>query len=63
MPERLAGVGCFRPILLKKSAMVSTAEKYALKIEFFNLSRGFRLKILRSWGVCNLPLMVRATCS
>ncbi|MGH8386166.1 MAG: hypothetical protein ACRESJ_11815, partial [Pseudomonas sp.] len=31
---------CFWPILLKKSAMVSTAEKYALEIEIFTLSRG-----------------------
>jgi len=37
-----------RPILLKKSAMVSTAEKYALEIEIFNLSRGCRAQILRS---------------
>ena len=28
--------------------MVSTAEKYALEIEVFNLSRGFRPEILRS---------------
>lgn len=28
------------PILLKKSATVSTAEKYALEIEIFTLSRG-----------------------
>jgi hypothetical protein len=33
-------IGGKRPILLKKSAMVSTAEKYALEIEFFTLSRG-----------------------
>lgn len=39
---------CYRPILLKKSAMVSTAEKYALEIEFFTLSRGFRAQISRS---------------
>ena len=37
-----------RPILLKKSAMVSTAEKYALEIEIFTLSRGFRARISRS---------------
>ena len=37
-----------RPILLKKSAMVSTAEKYAPEIEIFTLSRGFRANILRS---------------
>jgi hypothetical protein len=29
----------FWPILLKKSAVVSTAEKYALEIEIFTLSR------------------------
>jgi hypothetical protein len=33
--------GCTQPILLKKSAMVSTAEKYALENEIFTLSRGF----------------------
>jgi hypothetical protein len=32
----------------KKPAMVSTAEKYALEIEFFTLSRGFRTQISRS---------------
>ncbi|WP_222934597.1 hypothetical protein, partial [Pseudomonas rhodesiae] len=36
------------PIVLKKSAMVSTAEKYALEIEIFTLSRGFRAQISRS---------------
>jgi hypothetical protein len=40
--------GCFWPILLKKSAMVSTAEKYAIEIEIFTLSRGFRAQISRS---------------
>ena len=30
----------FRPILLKKSIMVSTAEKYVLEIEIFALSTG-----------------------
>jgi hypothetical protein len=35
----------FWPILLKKSAIVSTAEKYALEIEIFALCRGFRAKI------------------
>jgi hypothetical protein len=39
---------CFWPILLKKSAMVSTAEKYAFEIEIFTLSRGFRAQISRS---------------
>jgi hypothetical protein len=33
---------------LKKSAMVSTVEKYALEIEILTLSRGFRAKISRS---------------
>ena len=37
-----------RPILLKKSAMVSTAEKYALEIEIFPLCRGFRAQISHS---------------
>jgi len=36
------------PILLKKSAMVSTVEKYALEIEICTLSRGFRARISRS---------------
>jgi hypothetical protein len=29
------------PIVLKKSALVSTVEKYALEIEIFALNRGF----------------------
>ncbi|TWS08142.1 hypothetical protein FJD35_23540 [Pseudomonas mandelii] len=33
---------------MKKSAMVSTAEKYALEIEIFTLSRGFRAQISHS---------------
>lgn len=37
-----------RPILLKKSASVSTAEKYALEIEILTLHRGFRAQISRS---------------
>jgi hypothetical protein len=37
-----------RPILLKKSAMVSTAEKYALEIEIFTLIRGLRVQVSRS---------------
>jgi hypothetical protein len=37
-----------RPILLKKSALISTVEKYALEIEIFTLSRGFRAQISRS---------------
>jgi hypothetical protein len=40
--------GSKRPILLKKSAMDSTAEKYALEIEIFTLNRGFRAQISRS---------------
>ncbi len=36
------------PILLKKSTMVSTTEKYALEIEIFTLNRGFRVQISRS---------------
>lgn len=39
---------CNGSILLKKSTMVSTAEKYALEIEIFTLSRGFRARISRS---------------
>jgi hypothetical protein len=37
-----------RSILLKKSIMVSTAEKYVLEIEIFALSTGLRAQILRS---------------
>jgi hypothetical protein len=33
------------PIMLKKSAMVSTAEKYALEIEIFTSSKGLRAQI------------------
>jgi hypothetical protein len=33
---------------VEKSAMVSTAEKYALEIEIFTFSRGFRAQISRS---------------
>jgi hypothetical protein len=40
--------GRSRPILLKKSDMLSTVEKYALEIEIFTLSRGFRAQISRS---------------
>ncbi len=40
--------GCFWPILLKKSAMVSTVEKYALEIEIFTFGRGLRTQISRS---------------
>jgi hypothetical protein len=35
-------------ILLKKSDMVSTAEKYALEIEIFISCRGFSTQISRS---------------
>lgn len=38
----------FWPILLKKSALISMVEKYALEIEIFTLSRGFRAQISRS---------------
>ncbi|ANJ58441.1 hypothetical protein PMA3_26060 [Pseudomonas silesiensis] len=38
----------FWPILLKKSAIISTAEKYALEIEILTLSRAFRAQISRS---------------
>jgi len=37
-----------RPILLKKSAIVSTVKKYALEVEIFTFSRGFRAQISRS---------------
>lgn len=40
--------GCYWPILLKKSAMVFSAEKYAREIEFFTLSRGVGAQISRS---------------
>ncbi|PMY63777.1 hypothetical protein C1X27_22325 [Pseudomonas sp. MPR-AND1B] len=46
--ERTVATDRFQPILLKKSAMASTAEKYALEIEIFTLSRGFRARISRS---------------
>ncbi|MNF31188.1 hypothetical protein D3C84_119440 [compost metagenome] len=36
------------PILLKKSTMVSAAEKYASEIEIFTFGRGFRTRISRS---------------
>jgi hypothetical protein len=38
----------FWPIVLKKSAKVSTAEKYALEIEIFTLIRGFQAQISHS---------------
>jgi hypothetical protein len=40
--------GRYRPIQLKKSAIDSTTEKYALEIEIFTLSSGFRVQISRS---------------
>ncbi|EJL04877.1 hypothetical protein PflQ2_1992 [Pseudomonas fluorescens Q2-87] len=42
------GTGRFRPILLKKSAMVATAEKYAPEVEILTLGRGFQAQISRS---------------
>ncbi|MNN35943.1 hypothetical protein D3C81_1498110 [compost metagenome] len=39
---------CSRPILLKKSAMVFSAEKYAREIEIFTLSRGVGAQISRN---------------
>lgn len=36
---------CFGSILLKKSAQISTVEKYALEIEILTLSRGFRAQV------------------
>jgi hypothetical protein len=41
-------IGRERPILLKKSAMVSTTEKYALEIEIFTSIGRFRVQISRS---------------
>jgi hypothetical protein len=38
----------FRPILLKKSAMVCASEKYASEIEIFTFGRGFQAQISRS---------------
>jgi hypothetical protein len=40
--------GSKRPILLKKWASVSAAEKYASEIEILNLRRGFQAAISRS---------------
>jgi len=40
--------GSFWPILLKKSIMVSTAEKYASEIEIFTFGRVFQMQISRS---------------
>jgi hypothetical protein len=38
--------GSKRPILLKKSIKVSTAEKYASEIEIFTFGRGFQMQRL-----------------
>jgi hypothetical protein len=46
LPPRLND--CFWPILLKKSAMVSAAEKYASEIEIFTFGRAFQTQISRS---------------
>ena len=40
--------GSFGSIMLKKSMMVSTAEKYASEIEIFTFGRGFQTQISRS---------------
>ncbi|MGB7649553.1 MAG: hypothetical protein WBM22_29280, partial [Pseudomonas fluorescens] len=37
-----------RPILLKKSGLVSAAEKYASEIEIFTFGRGFQAQISSS---------------
>ena len=39
--------GCYRPILLKKSAVVFKAEKYASEIEILNVRRTFQAEISR----------------
>ncbi len=44
MRERLVAKGSYRSTLLKKSALVSTAEKYALEIEVFTLNRRFGIR-------------------
>jgi hypothetical protein len=44
----LGATDSYQPIVLKKSAMVSTTEKYALEIEIFALSMGFGAQISRS---------------
>jgi hypothetical protein len=38
-------IGRERPILLKKSAVVSTKEKYALEIEIFTAIGGFPFRV------------------
>jgi hypothetical protein len=44
----LVANACFWPIVLKKSPMVSSAEKYASEIEIFTFGRSFRTQISRS---------------
>ena len=39
--------GCFWPILLKKSAVVFKAEKYASEIEILDVRRAFQAEISR----------------
>jgi hypothetical protein len=46
--KQLFATDRFRPILLKKSTMVSAVEKYASEIEIFTFSRGFQTQISRS---------------
>jgi hypothetical protein len=41
-------IGCFWPIVLKKSASLSTSEKYAPEIEICVFGRRFRTRISRS---------------
>ena len=45
---RSVAKGSSQPILLKKSTMISAAEKYASEIEIFTFGRGFRTQISRS---------------
>jgi hypothetical protein len=46
-PQHTA-TGRFRPILLKKSDVVFTAEKYAHEIEILNRRKGIQTQISRS---------------
>jgi hypothetical protein len=48
VPKLTVVTGRNQPILLKKSTMVSAAEKYASEIEIFTFGRGFRTQISRS---------------
>ncbi|QZP30489.1 hypothetical protein [Pseudomonas sp. DR48] len=43
----LIATGSYRPILLKKSAVFSKAEKYASEIEILNVRRAFQAEISR----------------